>query len=183
MLMPVADCMGTGLMALPLGWAAASGEPDFIVSAANAAAVRHLEHWSLWPVRASLLTGPPKSGRSHLGRIFQHWSSGDVIDDADLADEPMIFHAWNRAQELRSPLLIIASAAPPLWQIALPDLASRLKATPSVANGAPDDALLTAVMSKPFHDRGLQPSPEVVHYILARLERRFSGIEIGRAHG
>src|SRR3546814_7116640 len=102
--------------------------------------VRHLEHWSLWPVRASLLTGPPKSGRSHLGRIFQHWSSGDVIDDADLADEQMIFHAWNRAQELRRPLLIIASAAPPLWQIALPDLASRLKATPSVAIGAPDDA-------------------------------------------
>src|SRR3546814_11363782 len=61
-----------------------------------------LEHWSLWPVRASLLTGPPKSGRSHLGRIFQHWSSGDVIDDADLADEQMIFHAWNRAQGLRS---------------------------------------------------------------------------------
>src|SRR3546814_4076801 len=90
---------------------------DFIVSDANAAAVRHLEHWSLWPVRASLLTGPPKSGRSHLGRIFQHWSSGDVIDDADLADEQMIFHAWNRAQELRRPLLIIASAAPPLWQI------------------------------------------------------------------
>src|SRR3546814_5325258 len=88
----------------------------------------------------------------------------------------MIFHAWNRAQELRRPLLIIASAAPPLWQIALPDLASRLKATPSVAIGAPDDALLTAVMSKQFHDRGLQPSPEVVHYILARIERSFFGI-------
>src|SRR3546814_1353397 len=84
-----------------------------------------LEHWSLWPVRASLLTGPPKSGRSHLGRIFQHWSSGDVIDDADLADEQMIFHAWNRAQGLRRPLLIIASAAPPLWQIALPDQIGR----------------------------------------------------------
>src|SRR3546814_9261592 len=97
MLMPVADCMGTGLMALPLDWASASGEADFIVSDANAAAVRHLEHWSLWPVRASLLTGPPKSGRSHLGRIFQHWSSGDVIDDADLADEQMIFHEIGRA--------------------------------------------------------------------------------------
>lgn len=166
----------TGQIALPLDWASASGEVDFIVSDANAAAVRHLEHWSLWPVRASLLTGPPKSGRSHLSRIFQHWSSGDVIDDADLADEQMIFHAWNRAQELRRPLLIIASAAPPLWPIALPDLASRLKATPSVAIGAPDDALLTAVMSKQFHDRGLQPSPEVVHYILARIERSFSGI-------
>src|SRR3546814_7715646 len=88
----------------------------------------------------------------------------------------MIFHAWNRAQELRRPLLISASAAPPLWQIALPDLASRLKATPIAGIGAPDDALLTAVMSKQFHDRGLQPAPEVVHYILARIERSFAGI-------
>src|SRR3546814_2007346 len=118
-------------MAVPRVGASAVGESDCIVTDANAAAVRNLGQWSRGPGRASLLTGPPKSGRSHLGRIFQHWSSGDVIDDADLADEQMIFHAWNRAQELRRPLLIIASAAPPLWQIALPDLASRLKATPS----------------------------------------------------
>ena len=36
----------------------------------NADAVRHLGHWSLWPVTATLLTGPRKSGRSLLGRIF-----------------------------------------------------------------------------------------------------------------
>lgn len=166
----------TRQIALPLEWGSASGETDFIVSDANSAAVRHLEHWSLWPVRASLLTGPHKSGRSHLGRIFQRWSSGDVIDDAESQDEAAIFHAWNRAQEMRRPLLIIAESPPPQWQIALPDLESRLKATPSVAIGPPDDALLTAVMSKQFHDRGLQPAPEVVHYILARIERSFAGI-------
>lgn len=163
-------------IALPLDWGSASGEADFIVSEANATAIRHLEHWSLWPVRASLLVGPAKSGRSHLARIFQHWSAGDVIDDAQGVDETALFHAWNRAQELRRPLLIVAEAAPPQWRIALPDLQSRLKATPVAAIGAPDDALLTAVMSKQFHDRGLQPAPEVVHYILARIERSFAGI-------
>lgn len=166
----------TRQIALPLNWGSADGEADFIVSDANAAAVRHLEHWALWPVRAAMLVGPPKSGKSHLGRIFQKWSSGDVIDDAHRGDEVEIFHAWNRAQEQRRPLLIIAEEAPPQWEIGLPDLVSRLKATPVARIGAPDDALLAAVMSKQFHDRGLQPAPEVVNYILARIERSFAGI-------
>lgn len=166
----------TDQIALPLDWGSANGEADFVVSEANSAAVRHLEHWALWPVRSSLLVGPPKSGKSHLARIFQHWSSGDVIDDAQRVDETGIFHAWNRAQESRRPLLIVAETTPPLWKVALPDLASRLKATPIAGIGAPDDALLIAVMSKQFHDRGLQPAPEVVHYILARIERSFAGI-------
>lgn len=166
----------TRQIALPLNWDPASSEADFVVTDANSAAVRHLEHWSLWPVRASLLIGPPKSGRSHLARIFQHWSSGEVIDDAERQDEMVIFHAWNRAQETRRPLLIVAENAPPQWEVKLPDLSSRLKATPVASIGAPDDALLTAIMSKQFHDRGLQPAPEVVHYILARIERSFAGI-------
>lgn len=166
----------TTQIALPLNWGSASTEADFVVSEANSTAVRHLEHWPLWPVRASLLIGPQKSGKSHLGRIFQQWSSGDIIDDAETVDETGIFHAWNRAQEHRRPLLIIAGSAPPQWEIGLPDLASRLKATPVVSIGAPDDALLAAVMSKQFHDCGLQPGPEVVHYILARIERSFEGV-------
>lgn len=166
----------TGQISLPLDWGSASGEADFVVSDANADAVRHLEHWNLWPVRASLLAGPPKSGKSHLARIFQRWSSGEVIDDAEHEDETAIFHAWNRAQENRRPLLIVSRALPPQWVIGLPDLVSRLKATPSAMIGAPDDALLTAVMSKQFHDRGLQPAPEVIHYVLTRIERSFAGI-------
>lgn len=166
----------TKQIALPLDWGSASSESDFVVSDANREAVRHLEHWSLWPVRASLLVGPGKSGKSHLARIFQKWSAGDVIDDAHRAGETDLFHAWNRAQEQRRPLLLVAEAAPPRWRVALPDLASRLKATPVVAIGAPDDALLAAVMSKQFHDRGLQPAPEVVHYIITRIERSFAGV-------
>lgn len=161
---------------LPLDWESASSEADFVVSDANAAAVRHLEHWTLWPVKASLLAGPPKSGKSHLGRIFQRWSAGEVIDDAEHRDETEIFHAWNRAQEQRRPLLIVSTRLPPQWAIRLPDLASRLNATPSATIGPPDDALLTAVMLKQFHDRALQPAPEVVHYILARIERSFEGV-------
>lgn len=161
---------------LPLDWGSASTEADFVVSVANEAAVKHLEHSSVWPVRVSLLTGPAKSGRSHLGRIFRDWSGGDLLDDADLCDETEVFHAWNRAQDSRRPLLLIAKDAPPTWRITLPDLASRINATPVIRIGPPDDALLAAVMTKQFHDRGLQPAPEVVAYILTRIERSFSAM-------
>lgn len=161
---------------LPFDWKSASDESDFILSDANADAVRHLEHWALWPVRASLLVGPPKSGRSHLARMFTHWSHGTVIDDAESVDEQEIFHAWNAAHSSGKPLLIVADAAPPTWDIKLPDLASRLKATPVAAIGAPDEALLAAVMTKQFHDRGLQPSPGVIDYLIARLERSFAAV-------
>ena len=42
---------------------------------------------------------------------------------------------------------------------------------PAVAIGAPDDGLLGAVISKLFRDRQLQVGPEVVDYLLARMER------------
>ena len=41
------------------------------------------------------------------------------------------------------------------WNVALPDLASRLRAIPTVALSAPDDALLRAVLVKLFADRQL----------------------------
>jgi chromosomal replication initiation ATPase DnaA len=57
----------------------------------------------------------------------------------------------------------------------LPDLRSRLLAAPSVAIGAPDDALLGAVLAKLFTDRQLQVSPEVIEWLLRRIERSFAG--------
>jgi hypothetical protein len=103
-------------IALPLDWPAGADERDYIVSEANKPLIRHLEHWSLWPVMATILTGPRKSGRSLLGRIFVGKSGGEMIDDADRADEEAIFHAWNRAQERRRPLILAADMPPPIWR-------------------------------------------------------------------
>ena len=165
-------------MALPLAWPAAEGDSDFIVGGGNEAAVRHLAHWSLWPVAATLLTGPRKSGRSLIGRIFAAKSGGALIDDAERQNEEMIFHAWNQAQESRRPLLIIAAAAPPEWTIALPDLASRLAATPRITFSGPDDALAAGLIEKLLGVRGLVAGREVTAYLLPRIER--SHIAINR---
>jgi hypothetical protein len=163
-------------IALPFEWPADEHERDFILSDANALVVRHLDHWSLWPVMATIVTGPRKSGRSLLGRLFARKTGGALIDDAERAGEEAIFHTWNRAQEEHRPLLIIADAAPPEWRIRLPDLRSRLAATPQVAIAEPDDVLAGALIEKLLLARGLVPPPDLARYLLPRIERSYVGI-------
>jgi hypothetical protein len=159
--------------ALPLDWPAAERESDFIVTGANADAVRHLGHWSLWPVMVTVLTGPRKSGRSFLGRIFAARSGATLLDNGEQADEEMLFHAWNSAVSDRRPLLIIADHPSSRWEIALPDLRSRLAATPHVAIGAPDDALVKALIERLMATRGLAFGPDVPEWIARRIERSY----------
>ena len=158
-------------MALPLAWPADPGDSDFITGPSNAVAVKHLAHWSLWPVAATIMTGPRKSGRSLLGRIFAAKNRAILIDDAEQAEEEAVFHAWNAAQATRRPLLLIADSAPPAWAITLPDLASRLSATPRIALGDPDDALAAGLIEKLLGARGLAAERAVTAYLLPRTER------------
>ncbi len=162
---------------LPLGWKAAQGQKDFYVSAANAEAVRFLDGWGTWPVPVALLVGPPGSGKSHLGAIFARRTSARLIDDADagMSDEAL-FHAWNEAVESRRPLLLTARSAPADWHVALPDLRSRLAATPMVRIGPPDDALLHHLFLKLWRDRGITPPPELAPYVLRRITRSFAAV-------
>lgn len=164
-------------IALPLDWPVADRDEDFLISDANRAAFDHLKRWSLWPVMASLLTGPRKSGRSLLGRIFVRRTGGRLFDNAESHDEEALFHAWNEAQETRRPLLIVADEAPPAWRIALPDLRSRLAATPVVAIGGPDDALLGGLVVKLLEDRGIVTPPDLPEYLIPRIERSYLAVQ------
>lgn len=161
---------------LPFDWPADEDQSDFIVTPSNAVAVRHLDHWGNWPVRATLLIGPRKSGKSLLSRIFAARSGGTIIDDAEAKPEADVFHAWNLAQETRTPLLIVARQAPPIWQVKLPDLKSRLTATPVVEIEAPDSNLIEALLFKQIAKRGLVMPPDVAAYIAARLERSYLAV-------
>ena len=122
----------------------------------------------------ALLTGPAGAGKSHLARIFARRAGARAFDDAEGADQEALFHAWNAATRAQ-PLLIVARRLPAEW-VRLPDLASRLAATPAVAILDPDDALLSAVLAKRFADRGLKVAPEVAACVLARIERSFAAV-------
>jgi chromosomal replication initiation ATPase DnaA len=162
--------------ALPLDWPADEADDAFIVTPSNAAAVRHLDAIGTWPVSTSLLTGPRKSGRSLLGRIFAHRSGGRLIDDADRRDERSLFSAWNEAQATRQPLLLITEVPPPEWRVSLADLRSRLAATPVVTLGPPDDELIGALLAQLLARRGLAVGSEVVAYLVPRSPRSHIGV-------
>jgi hypothetical protein len=164
-------------IALPLGWPANPRDDAFLVTPSNARSAHTLEHWATWPVMTAILIGPRRSGRSLLARIFAAKSGGAIIDDAERLPEAQLFHAWNTAQETHRPLLIVADAAPPEWKVKLPDLRSRLTASPIAAIGAPDDELMRGLLAHLFHRRGLDARPDLVEWLVARIERSHLAIE------
>jgi hypothetical protein len=164
-------------IALPLDWPVADADEDFLLSDANRAAFDHLKRWSVWPVMATLVTGPRKSGRSLLGRIFVRKTGGRLFDNAEDHDEEALFHAWNQAQETRRPLLIVADRPAPAWDVALPDLRSRLTATPHVEIGPPDDGLIVNLIMKLLGDRGIAVPPELPAFLVPRIERSYVAVQ------
>ena len=121
---------GPDQIALPLDWPQSDGDSRFIVSEANRGAFDHFRKWSLWPVKATIRTGPRRSGRTLLARSFVERVGGRLFDEAEERDEEELFHAWNQAQDTGRPLIMIADEVPPAWTPRLPDLKTRLAVTP-----------------------------------------------------
>lgn len=160
--------------ALPLAYRPRRADRDFVVSDANRAAVAWLAAPATWPMPRTLLVGPPASGKTHLAQRFAAANIASVIDDADTQpDAEALFHAWNAATPDR-PLLLTATLLPPLWPHGLPDLASRLAATPQVRLNDPDDALIAALLATHFADRGLRVGADVISWLVLRIERSFA---------
>ena len=150
-------------LAIDLPYRPAFGRADFLVSACNARRFGWIERWPDWPTRALVLYGPPRSGKSHLAHLWRERSGGVLVAGDGLAQaEPneLATAAPSRstrprarpsgacctctiaAVEAGAGLLLAAREAPASWKLALPDLASRLRAMPAVAIAPPDEALL-----------------------------------------
>jgi chromosomal replication initiation ATPase DnaA len=177
----------------------AFGRADFLVSNCNAAALARVESWPDGPSRALVLYGPGGSGKSHLAHLWRERTGamlipGDAltshdpstlaalpaiaIDDAERADEPALLHLFNCCREAGAGLLIVARQAPGSWPMSLADLASRLRATDAIGIGPPDDALLAAMLVKHFADRQRWVDPEVIAYLVPRMERSFAAAAV-----
>ena len=164
---------GADQIALPLDWPQTEGESRFIVTDANRQAFDHFRRWTMWPVRATILTGPRRSGRSLLARTFAERVGGRVIDQADRGDEEELFHAWNAAQDSGLPLVMVADEAPPAWAPKLPDLRTRLAVTPVASINQPDDRLFEALIQLLVADRGLHVPTEALRFMTERLNREY----------
>ncbi|MCW1403043.1 ATPase [Novosphingobium sp. MW5] len=160
---------------LPLGTGA--GPSRIVVGAANTQAIEAFSQVHDWPFRTAVLFGPPRSGKSLLARWFADSGLGDVIDDAESMDEADLFHRWNRAQEQGRALLIVVNAGEGGWQIALPDLASRMGAALHLEIGEPDDAMMAELIAIHAEMRGLALGPDAAAYLVPRAERSHLGVE------
>jgi hypothetical protein len=160
-------------IALPLDWPQSDGDARFIVSGANREAFDHFRKFSMWPVKATILTGPRRSGRSLLARSFVERVGGRLFDDADQRDEEELFHAWNQAQDSGRPLVMVADEVPPAWTPNLPDLKTRLAVTPIARIEHPDDGLFAALIQLHFADRGLHIPPDALRFMSERLHRDY----------
>ena len=177
----------------------AFGRDEFLVTDANEAAVVAVEKWPHWRNPVMIICGPAGSGKSHLAAVWlsmtgakqtvaddlvesdvpDHLSAGALlIEDAPSQnlDERALFHAINIAREEKRTILITSRVSPGQWQIALPDLISRLKAAEIAHLQSPDDALLRGVLVKQFSDRQITVDERIIGFILARVERSFDAV-------
>ena len=164
-------------IALPLDWPQSEGDARFIISEANRETFEHFRKWSLWPVKATILTGPRRSGRTLLARSFVERVGGRLFDEADRRDEEELFHAWNQAQDTGRPLVMIADEVPPVWAPRLPDLKTRLAVTPVTTIEHPDDMLFPALIQLFFADRGLHIPADALRFMSERLHRDYWNAE------
>ena len=158
--------------ALPLDWPKADDSSRFILSEANREAFDHFRQWSLWPVKATVLAGPRRSGRTLLARAFVDRVGGRLFDDCELHGEEDLFHAWNQAQDTGRPLVMVVGDREP-WSIALPDLRTRIAVTPMVRILDPDDRLFEELIVLLFADRGLVIPQDALRYIVQRVHRDY----------
>ena len=93
------------------------------------------------------------------------------------AAEEALFHLLNLAAAEGAWLLLTGRDAPARWPVATPDLASRLAALPVARLAPPDDTLLSSVMVKLFADRQLHVGPDVIKFLVRRIERSFAAVE------
>lgn len=178
-------------MRLPLTRPAAVGEQVFVRSGSNAFAVDALAAWPDSAGQVMAICGPAGCGKSHLastwaervGAIPLNGAEAALADPLELegrpvlldiaqdADDETLFHLINLAHQDGGALLMVSRPSPRRWQVAVPDLRSRLDAVRVVAMEAPDDAVLSAILSARFAERSITPGEGVIDYLVLRIDR------------
>jgi chromosomal replication initiation ATPase DnaA len=190
----VSRLQGPRQLALALPHSESLARDDFLEGPANTEALALVDRWPDWPVPIVALVGPEGSGKSHLAAIWADSAGARfvaaralertllpgalatgalVVEDLSEGqfDERALFHLINLAKEEEAHVLLTARSEPAGWKIGLADLASRLRAVPTVGIAPPDDALLRAIFVKLFADRQLKVDDGLIGYLVTRIER------------
>ncbi len=164
-------------IALPIDALHDDGQASLIITDCNADIIGALDDQAKWPGHCAILCGPRRSGKSLMARHFGLHAGCVVIDDADRSSDEELFNAWNSAAQDGSRLLLVSHSPQGQWDIALPDLKSRLGAAQYLEIGPPDDELAKHLLQKHFQDRGVAITPEVMGFVIRRIERSYAALE------
>ena len=164
-------------------------EAGFLPSDANRLALDFLAKPADWPHRRLAALGHRGGGKTHLLHIWAraqrapvlpaaeltelHWPDRPLaLDDIEQApSEPVLLHLLNAAEQAGQPVLLAAAEPPARLRVALPDLASRLRATTAVEVGAADEAFLSGLLARLLAERQMQVTPATQSWLLRRLPR------------
>lgn len=181
---------------LPLGHSPAFEDKDFIVSSANKEAHQSLMSRPQWSHPCLSIYGDRGCGKTHLSHIWQEKTKAQyftghdfnrieiesllkgesplILDDAHFIEkEEKLFHFYNHIMDKKRGFLLLSLFPPSQWTFKLPDLKSRLKVIPAIKIHAPDEALLSRLITKLFQDLQVHVEGDVVSFLLKHMERSF----------
>jgi chromosomal replication initiation ATPase DnaA len=179
----------TRQLALELGHTPSLIEADFMVGDSNRLAVRHVAAWPDWAGPFTLVTGPAKSGKSHLAGIWLERAGAKLADPADMSmgshdgpvliedadragyDEADLFGILNQCLQRGRSVLMTARAEPGNWPYATDDVNSRVRLAAHFRLNPPTDIELSQMFVKLFADRQVSVDPKVIAYLVKRMER------------
>ena len=166
---------------------------DFFVSTSNKKAYNFILNKKI-DNQKILLIGPNKSGKTHLGKIWQknnnavsyennfeiilNYKKNIFIDDfLKNINEEQIFHLINHCSINKLTILLTSNKEVFEHNFLLKDLVSRLKTFNLSRIDFPDDDLIINLMIKLLHDKQIIiKNEEIFHYILKRIERSYEEI-------
>lgn len=166
---------------------------DFFVSTSNKEAYSFILNKKI-DNKKILLIGPNKSGKTHLGKIWQknnnavsyennfeiilNYKKNIFIDDfLKNINEEKIFHLINHCSINKLTILLTSKKEVFEHNFLLKDLVSRLKTFNLLRIDLPDDDLIINLIIKLLHDKQIIiKNEEIFHYILKRIERSYEEI-------
>lgn len=180
----------------------ALGIEDYIITESNSFAFDLISRMIKGEINQGVISGPSFSGKTHLSKILiKNIGSNEslyidrdykkiiekvgssnliVIENIDkvLEDksEEDLFHIINFTKESDKKLLMTSGKSISNIEFKLEDLKSRLNAILEAKIMQPDDELMKLVLIKIFNDKQLLINPNVIDFLMSRLERSYKSI-------
>ncbi|KCZ51648.1 hypothetical protein HY2_01460 [Hyphomonas pacifica] len=172
-----------------------------LVTAANETAVSILRGPESWPFPVVCVTAPARAGLTALGRAWcqkfegRFYSAQEfsrmrekelstlagtyvVIDDADQVKKmDRLLTLINMISANAGRVLLTSRRSPGQWQTSSADLKSRLNALPVIEIDDPDEPMLKVRLEMAARKHFLKLDPEVVKYLVPRLDLSYEAIE------